>query len=49
MKTDHLGAIGIDGRILKNVCFKGVDWIQLGKERPQWQNLVSRVINIQVQ
>jgi hypothetical protein len=33
---------------LKEIGWKGVDWIHLAQDRDQWRDLVSMVINLQV-
>jgi len=31
---------------VKEVCWEGVDWIHLAKERDQWQAVVNTVMNL---
>jgi hypothetical protein len=48
---DHLGDPGLDGRILKCIFKKwdrGMDWIELAKDRDRWRALVNVVMNLQV-
>jgi hypothetical protein len=33
---------------LREIGWKGVDWIYLGQHRNQWQDLVNMVMNLQV-
>jgi len=33
---------------LREIGWKGVDWIQLAQDRDQWQAVVYMVMNIQV-
>jgi hypothetical protein len=50
LKEDHLGDLGIDGRIILTWILKklGVDWIQVAQDRAQWWALVNTVTNIWV-
>jgi hypothetical protein len=35
-------------RDLKEICWKGVDFIHLAQDRDQWKVLVNMVMNLQV-
>ena len=50
---DHLGDLGVDGRIILRWVFRkwdvgGMDWIQLAQDRQRWRALVNVVMNIRV-
>jgi hypothetical protein len=49
---DHLGAPGVDGRIILKRIFKtwdgGMDWIELAQDRDRWRALVSAVMHFRV-
>jgi len=51
-KTDHLGGIGVDGRIILKWTFRmsdvGMDWIDLTQDRDRWRALVNAVMNFPV-
>jgi hypothetical protein len=57
-ERDHLGVLGIDGRILLKVYLKGmvceyVDWIHLAQDMAQWgergrRELINTVMNLRV-
>ena len=52
-ERDHLGNLGIDGRIIFNWIFRkwdvGVmDWIELAQERNRWRALENAVMNLRV-
>jgi hypothetical protein len=50
--SDHLGDLGINGKIILNWISKikcdDVDWIHVAQDRVQWQAFVNTVMNIQV-
>jgi len=52
-ERDHLGDLGIDGRIILRWIFRkwGVgcmDWIELAQDRDRWRALVNAVMNLRV-
>ena len=49
-KRDHLGNLGIDGRILKWIfkMWDVVTWTDLAQDRDRWQALVNAVMKFQV-
>jgi hypothetical protein len=54
-KRDHLEEPGIDGRILRWICWKWDGWggrsikgIDLAQDKDRWQALVNAVMNLQV-
>jgi hypothetical protein len=34
---------------LREIGWKGVDWIQLARDREQWRSLVNTIMNLRVQ
>jgi hypothetical protein len=53
MGRDHLKNIRVGGRVttkfvFKEVAYKGVDWIELGKDRVQWRALLNMIVNFRV-
>ena len=52
-ERDHLGAPGVDGRIILGWIFGkwdvgGKDWIDLAQDRDRWRALVKAVMNLRV-
>jgi hypothetical protein len=49
---DHLGDLGVDGRIMLKCIFKkwdgGMDWIELAQDRDRWRAVVNAVMNFRV-
>jgi hypothetical protein len=52
-ERDHLGEIGIDGRIILNIKMDlqsvrcgGMDWIELAQDRDRWRALVNAIMNL---
>ena len=50
---DHLGYLGIDGSIIKNIKMDlqyarwgGMDWIPLAQDRDRWQAVVKVIMNL---
>jgi hypothetical protein len=54
MKTrDNSEDPGVDGRIilewvLREIGWKGVDWMHLARDRDQWQALMNTVMNLRL-
>jgi len=52
-ERDHLGDPGVDGRNnfkmdLKEVGWRGMDWIELAQDRDNWQARVNVVMNLRI-
>ena len=52
-ERDHLGDLGVDGRIILGQIFRkldvgGMDWIELAQDRDRWRALVNVVMNLWV-
>ena len=52
-ERDHLGDLGVDGRIILGQIFRkldvgGMDWIELAQDRDRWRALVNAVMNFRV-
>jgi len=52
-ERDHLGDLGVDGRIILGQIFRkldvgGMDWIELAQDRDRWRALVNAVMNLRV-
>ena len=49
---DHLEDLGVDGKIikmdLKELGWRGTDWIDLAQDRDRWRALVNAVMNPRV-
>jgi hypothetical protein len=49
---DHLGDLGVDGRItLKRIfktCDGGMDWIEMAQDRKRLRALVNGVMNLRI-
>jgi hypothetical protein len=49
---DHLGDLGVDGRIPLKWIFKkwdgGMDWIELDQDSNRWRAVVNAVMNLRV-
>jgi hypothetical protein len=48
---DHSEDLGVDGKIilewiLRELGWKGVDWIYLAQDRDRWRALLNTIINI---
>jgi hypothetical protein len=52
-EAEHLGDIGVDGRIILRWIFRerdvgGMIWIELAKDKDRWRALVNAVMNFRV-
>jgi 3-methyladenine DNA glycosylase AlkD len=52
-KRDHLEDLGIHGTIiskwiLREIRWKGVDWIRLVQDRDQWRDLVKSLTKLRI-
>jgi hypothetical protein len=51
-EREHLGELGLDGRIIRWIMRKwyvgGMDWIELAQGRERWRDLVNSVMNFRV-
>jgi hypothetical protein len=47
-ERDDLEDFGIDGRIVLEEMWEGVDWIYVGQDREKYRVLVNRVWSLQV-
>jgi photosystem II stability/assembly factor-like uncharacterized protein len=49
---EHLGDLGVDGRIILKWIFKtwdgGMDWIELVQDKDRWRAVVSAVMNLRI-
>ena len=50
MEEDHLKEPRVDGRIMdiQEAGCRGMDWIQLAKDRDRWRALVCAVMKLRV-
>ena len=52
-ETDHFGDPGVEGSIILRWIFRkwdvrGMDWIELARDRDIWRALVTAVMNLRV-
>jgi hypothetical protein len=45
---DHSEDIGIDGKIMLEIRWEGVDWMHVAQDRDQWRAVVNMVMNLRV-
>jgi hypothetical protein len=52
-QRDHSEDQGVDGRmgsewILERLAGRGIEWIQLARDRGRWRSLVNTVMNLRI-
>jgi hypothetical protein len=47
-ETEHLGNIGVDGRIILKIWYEDVNWINMAQKSVQQRVPVNKIMNLRV-